>query len=209
MEKKINSQVNNQLQLIWQNGRLVLDTEHTNYSYGKLQNVLKDGLAYIGVEKIKRFQNVLILGLGAGGVLQTLRQDICYTNNIDSVEVDPLVIDIGRKYFNLDKFQNNHNIFVMDAFEFVLSNKTNYDLIIIDIFQDYHMPNFLFAEYFQNHLLKMLNKHGFILFNTIAINQQALDRNQAFFNSFDPAIYSIRKYPKSLQTNQLFTIKKL
>lgn len=209
VEKKVSSKINNQLQLVWRKGNLSLDTKHTTYSYGKLQNILKQGLAYIGFEKIRKCQKVLILGLGAGGVLELLREHIHYANYIDSVELDPLMLELGKTYFKLNQYQDKHKIHQMDAFEYVLSCKNTYDLIIIDIFQDYHMPGFLFADYFQAPLLKLLNQDGFILFNTIAIDKKAITRNQNYQLLFDHDKYSFRKYPRSLDGNELFTIKKL
>lgn len=65
--KKITSKINHKLEITWQNGQLVLDTENTNYSYGQLEQVFKRGLKFIGYQKIRAMQSVLNLGLGEIG----------------------------------------------------------------------------------------------------------------------------------------------
>lgn len=209
IEKKIPSKVSQQLEVTWTDGRLVVDTKHTNYSYGNLEKVLKNGLSFIGFEKIRKMDNVLVLGLGAGGILKTLRDEIKYTSHIDSVELDEAILFIGNKYFSLEQYLEKHVIHNMDAFEFVLRSTNQYDLIIIDIFQDAKMPDFLFEKYFIERLQSILLPGGFILFNTIVLTPEDEKRNQRLFTLFSKDAYSIRTYPKQQKYNELLTIKKL
>ncbi len=209
IDKKLSSKINNQLQLTWKKGKLTLDSKNTNYSYGELQNILRETLNYIGYHKIRSFERVLVLGLGAGGIIQTLRHDALYNNTIDSVELDPQIISIAKKYFQLNDFGENHHIHCMDAFEYVLRSNNKYGLVVIDIFIDYTMPDFLFEQYFIKHLLDIVDINGFIVFNTIVINKQQALRNKDFTKLFDPKKYSLRLYPGSKTANEVFLIKKL
>ena len=52
---KLKSSVSNSIEVTWNNGELVIDSENTNYSYGSLQRILKKGLKYIGYDRIKKF----------------------------------------------------------------------------------------------------------------------------------------------------------
>ena len=90
----------------------------------------------------------------------------------------------------------------------MLKTKSKYDLIIIDIFQDTIMPNFLFEDFFINRVNFLLNINGFILFNTMVINKKDEIRNLEYKNKFS-VNYSLRMYPKVETHNELFTIKKL
>jgi spermidine synthase len=99
-------------------------------------------------------------------------------------------------------------IIIDDAFEFVLKTKDKYDLIIIDIFQDTTMPNFLFEDFFINRVNSLLNINGFILFNTMVISKKEEERNHIYKSKFNKN-YSLRMYPKVETHNELFTIKKL
>ena len=195
------------LEVTWNNGYLVLDSENTNYSYGSLQRVLKRGLKYIGYDRIRNFQSVLVLGVAGGSVIETLKKEIKFEGQITGVEIDPVVVELATKYFGLGKY-NNVSIVIDDAFEFVLKSKEKYDLIIIDIFQDTTMPNFLFEDFFINRINFLLKVNGFILFNTMVLNKNDSERNFDYRNKFD-SNYSVRLYPKIEEHNELFTIKKL
>ena len=195
------------LEVTWNNGYLVLDSENTNYSYGSLQRVLKKGLKYIGYDRIRNFQSILVLGVAGGSVIETLKKEIKFEGQITGVEIDPIVVELATKYFGLGKY-NNVSIVIDDAFEFVLKSKEKYDLIIIDIFQDTTMPNFLFEDFFINRINFLLKVNGFILFNTMILNKNDSERNFDYRNKFD-SNYSVRLYPKIEEHNELFTIKKL
>ena len=195
------------LEVTWNNGYLVLDSENTNYSFGSLQRVLKKGLKYIGYERIQNFQSILVLGVAGGSVIETLKKEVKFEGRITGVEIDADVIELATKYFGLGNYKNV-SIINDDAFEFVLKTKEKYDLIIIDIFQDTTMPNFLFEDFFINRINFLLNINGFILFNTMVLGYQDRRRNVDYKNKFD-SNYSVRLYPKIEVHNELFTIKKL
>ena len=204
---KRKSTISDSLEVTWNNGELVLDSKNTNYSYGSLQRILKKGLKYIGYERIRNYENVLVLGVAGGSVIKTLVGDIKFKGKITGVEIDPEIIEIATTYFKLNEI-DNLELVVEDAFEFVLKTKTHYDLIIIDIFQDIIMPNFLFEDYFIQRINFLLNVNGFILFNTMVINEQNRVRNIDYKKKFG-GDYSLRMYPKVEVHNELFTIKKL
>ena len=195
------------LEVTWNNGHLVLDSENTNYSFGSLQRVLKKGLKYIGYERIQNFNSILVLGVAGGSVIETLKKEVKFEGKITGVEIDADVIELATKYFGLGNYKNV-SIVNDDAFEFVLKTKEKYDLIIIDIFQDTTMPNFLFEDFFINRINFLLNVNGFILFNTMVLGYQDRRRNVDYKNKFD-SNYSVRLYPKIEVHNELFTIKKL
>lgn len=204
---KKKSTISETIEVTWNNGELVIDSKNTNYSYGSLQRILRKGLKYIGFERIKNFNNVLLLGVAGGSVIKTLVEEIKFKGKITGVEIDPAMIEVANTYFKLNEIPNL-NIVIDDAFEFVLKTKETYDLIIIDVFQDTTMPNFLFEDFFINRVNFLLRKDGFILFNTMVINDGNRERNLNYKNKFN-SNYSLRMYPKVETHNELFTIKKL
>ena len=204
---KKKSAMSQSIEVTWNNGELVLDSKNTNYSYGSLQRILRKGLKYIGFERIRNFENVLVLGVAGGSIIKTLVDEIKFKGKITGVEIDASIIEIANQYFQLDKIKNLE-IVIDDAFEFVLKTKSKYDLIIIDIFQDTSMPNFLFEDFFINRINFLLNVNGFILFNTMVINDENKARNFVYKTKFK-GDYSLRMYPKVEVHNELFTIKKL
>jgi len=204
---KQNSATSQKLEVTWNNGQLVLDSKNTNYSYGSLQRILRKGLHYIGYERIRGFENALVLGVAAGSVIKTLAEEIKFKGKITGVEIDPGAIEIANTYFGLNEIPNCE-IVIDDAFEFVLKTKEKYDLIIIDIFRDTEMPNFLFEDFWRNRINFLLRVNGFILFNTMTLNQKHKERNLVYRSRFS-SDYSVRMYPKVEDHNELFTIKKL
>jgi spermidine synthase len=204
---KQNSSISKSLEVTLNNGKLVIDSKNTNYSYGSLQRILRKGLRFIGFERIKNFENILVLGVAGGSVIKTLVDDVKFTGKITGVELDKQVINIANTYFKLNEIKNL-SLINEDAFEFVLKTKKKYDLIIIDVFQDTVMPNFLFEYFFINRVNLILNVNGFILFNTMLLNEKDQLRNNNYKKKFSND-YSVRMYPKMEEHNELFTIKKL
>ena len=196
------------IEITWENGELVLDSKNTNYSYGSLQRILRLGLKNIGFEKIVPMNHILVLGVAGGSVIKTLVDEIKYKGKITGVEIDPKIIKIANTYFKLDEVKNLE-IIIGDAFEFVLKTKTKYDLIIIDIFQDTTMPNFLFEPFFTSRICFLLKSHGFVLFNTMILNETQNIRNKKYVSEFYENQFQIRKIPRVEVHNELIVIEKL
>ncbi|WP_268846547.1 spermidine synthase [Flavobacterium aestivum] len=204
---KVNSSLSKTIEVTWANGELVLDSENTNYSYGSLQRILRKGLKHIGFEKIAKMEHVLVLGVAGGSVIKTLVDEINFNGKITGVEIDPGIITIANEYFKLNEIQNLE-IIIDDAFEFVLKTKDRYDLIIIDIFQDTTMPNFLFEEFFVNRICYLLKSKGTILFNTMCLTAAHNSRNKTYIEEFNDNHYQIQSIPRIERHNELIIINK-
>ncbi len=202
------SAVSKDLEITWNNGQLVLDSANTNYSYGSLQRILRKGLKHIGFDKIKKMQSVLVLGVAGGSVIKTLVDEIKYGGKITGVEIDPEVIQLANKYFTLDQIPNL-KIVIGDAFEFVLKTHEKYDLIIIDIFQDTTMPNFLFEKFFMDRIGQLLRPKGHILFNTMTLDGKHDQRNEKYLIEFNNKPYKVKAIPRVERHNELIIIEKL
>ena len=151
------SEISQSLEVTWNNGKLVLDSKNTNYSYGSLQKVLRKGLVAIGFQKICEMQDILVLGVAGGSVIKTLVDDVKYRNNITGVEIDKAVVELSNLYFGLNQIEN-YTAILADAKEYVSNTSKKYDLLIIDIFEDSKMPDFLFRKKFVDSCKQILNK---------------------------------------------------
>ncbi|PKB18863.1 spermidine synthase [Flavobacterium sp. 5] len=205
---KINSPLSKTIEVTWANGELVLDSENTNYSYGSLQRILRRGLKHFGFKKIVKMQHILVLGVAGGSVIKTLVDEIHYEGKITGVDIDSKIIEIANEYFELDKIKNL-DIIIEDAFEFVLKTKDKYGLIIIDIFQDTKMPNFLFEKFFIDRICFLLNSKGIVLFNTMCLTAADNFRNQNFIKDFNDVNFNIQSIPRVEVHNELIIIEKL
>lgn len=200
------SNISQTLEVTWIDGELVLDSKNTNYSYGSLQRILRKGLKFIGFERIKTMDHILVLGVAGGSVIKTLVNEINFEGKITGVEIDNSVITIANEYFHLDQIKNLE-IIIDDAFEFVLKTKKKYDVVIIDVFQDTKMPNFLFETFFINRICYLLQPKGFILFNTIVLNGKQKQLNLDFFNAFDVSQYIVTKLHKVDEMNEMIVVE--
>ena len=202
------STVSKNLEVTWNNGMLVLDSKNTNYSFGSLQRILRKGLLKIGVAEIANMQHILILGVAAGSVIRTLTDEFKFDGKITGVEIDREIIEIANQYFGLNEIPNL-TIFIDDAFEFILKTTDKYDLIIVDIFKDIEMPNFLFEKFFVNRLHFLLTGNGFILFNTMTLNKLHDQRNKTYVESIDQSNFSVVTLPRVANHNEVIILQKL
>jgi spermidine synthase len=196
------------IEVTWANGELVLDSENTNYSYGSLQRILRYGLRNIGYEKVLQMEHILLLGVAGGSVVKTLVDEIEYKGKITGVEIDPDIIEIANQYFNLSQIKQLE-IIIDDAFEFVLKTKEKYDLIIIDIFEDIKMPNFLFEKFFSDRVCSLLFDKGFVLFNTMILDEAHNVRNRKYISEINPKLFSSKMLPRIEDHNELIIIEKV
>lgn len=205
---KQKSNLSKSIEVTWNNGEMVLDSKNTNYSYGSLQRILRKGLKHIGFNQVKSMHHILVLGVAGGSVIKTLIDEIEYKGKITGVEIDAEIIKIANKYFGLDKIQNLE-IVIDDAFEFVLKTKDKYDLIIIDIFQDTTMPNFLFENFFTDRLDFLLNSKGFVLFNTMILTTESYRRNENYKLAVNKTKFNLITIDKIEDHNELIILEKI
>lgn len=196
------------IEVTWANGELVLDSENTNYSYGSLQRILRYGLRNIGYETILKMDHILLLGVAGGSVVKTLVDEIDYKHKITGVEIDPDMIQIANEYFNLNQIKQLE-VVIDDAFEFVLKTKDRYNLIIIDIFEDTNMPNFLFEKFFVDRICTLLKDNGYVLFNTMILDEAHNVRNRKYISEVNPKLFTTRMLPRIEIHNELIIIKKV
>lgn len=195
------------IEVTWANGELVLDSENTNYSYGSLQRILRYGLRNIGYDKVLKMDHILVLGVAGGSVIKTLVDEIKYSGKITGVEIDTDMIQIANQYFGLNEIKQLE-IVIDDAFEFVLKTKEKYDLIIIDIFEDTNMPNFLFEKFFSERICFHLKDRGFVLFNTMILDEAHNVRNRKYISEINPELFTSKMLPRIEVHNELIIIEK-
>lgn len=139
----------------------IVNTENTNYSYGTLEKVLNSGLDQISLEDI---DSILVLGMGAGCVISSLRERYNCHTPITAVEIDPILIKIAdRKYDHKDS--DDLKIIQGDAYDYVLNTQEKFDLVIIDIFVDLHVPEQFYTDEFWKGIERITNLNGFVIFN--------------------------------------------
>jgi len=110
-------------------------------------------------------KNILVIGAGDGGVIREL---VRYQTieNIDLVEIDPLVIEVCRKHLpqtacRLD--DDRVNIYIEDGLKYVRGVSGQYDLIIVDSTDPFGPGEGLFTKEFYGNCFKALNETGIMV----------------------------------------------
>jgi len=194
--KKVVSEYNDILEITWYNGEKHLNSKNANYSYGSLQKILKIGLEKIDLTNSKE---VLILGLGGGSVIETLRKDFNYQKNITALEIDPVIVQIAKEEFNIRE-SKNLKIICVDALTYMQQNKRHFDLIILDLYIDIHVPSSFLKIPFWHSILKASKKS--ILFNA-SLEANTNDNISNIISLLKENKYHVEKLEKVNQTNTL------
>ncbi len=200
--KHFDSKINHKLKVKWIGDKILLNTENTNYSYGTLQEVLNYGLDSIPFTNIN---NVLVLGMGGGSVIDSLRNRYRFEGPVSAVEIDPVIIKIAEKKFDI-KDNHRKNVISADAYEYVQKSTELFDLAIIDIFIDLEVPEKFYSEVFWQHLCGLISVNGFIMFNAgINLPEKKLEQ---FLNEIpDNFIYQVIN--NVLVTNTLVILQRI
>ncbi|HLS30608.1 MAG TPA: fused MFS/spermidine synthase [Flavobacteriaceae bacterium] len=159
--KSFESAVNDELLILWEKGKKILNTKNTNYSYGGLEDVLNQGLYFVPIGEVK---SVLVLGMGAGCVVESLRNKYNYQGPITGVELDPVVIQIANDEFDLQKDQLVE-VIQADAAEYIAHSTRKFDLVIVDLFIDLKVPEQFYGKGFWQNVESRVNDNKFVLFN--------------------------------------------
>ncbi len=117
-------------------------------------------------DKLK-IQRALFIGAGAFGMpeqVARLGKDV----NVDVVEIDPAVIETGRRYFKLNEFPNVQ-AHASDARRFLNQSKEKYDLVFGDAYNGIrHIPAHLVTKEFYAEVQSKLSPDGVFLMNVIS-----------------------------------------
>jgi spermidine synthase len=165
--KRVQSQYNGVLEVTWSNARKILDSKNANYSYGSLQRILERSLTGVDLSIVK---SVLLLGMGGGSIISSLRKKFAYRDAITAVEIDPVVIEVAKDEFGIFP-GNGLTIIQNDALLFVEKTNERFDLIIVDLFIDDKVPNQFYSAEFCRNITRICSAGGQIIFN-VGLNTQ-------------------------------------
>jgi len=115
-------------------------------------------------------EQVLIVGLGGGAMVHFLKFHDPPLR-IDAVEIDPAVVEIAARYFDV-RSGGNVNIITADALEYLHTTEKRYDVIYIDAFlkpaadtDSTGVPLRLKTSDFYRNMQKKLQPEGLVVFN--------------------------------------------
>ncbi|HEX5440112.1 MAG TPA: fused MFS/spermidine synthase, partial [Ktedonobacterales bacterium] len=125
---------------------------------------------------------------------------------IDGVEIDPAIVDVGRRYFGMD--ETNLNVYAGDGRTFMRTTNQTYDVVMVDAFQQPYMPFHLTTREFLEEIKAHLSPTGVVTFTT---GHTCTDYRltQAFVNTLSqvfPSVYLL-DVPSSLNTEVFATMQ--
>lgn len=145
------------------NGKKILNTKDANYSFGSLHRIMRFALTQT---KFESRDDILLLGLGGGSVVDLIRNEFHLPNMIRIVDIDPVIIQIAREEFGLDSYTDTQ-IICQDAYDFVHETSNKHGLIIIDLFINNKVPEKFYDDVFWGNIFNILTLDGQIIFNTM------------------------------------------
>jgi len=122
-------------------------------------------------------KNALILGLGGGTVAHLLTKKFGPIP-IDGVEIDPVIVEVGKEFFGLGRL-SNLNIIIANAISVVKKPSDYclmpiaYCLIIVDLYCGSEYPKEAESNDFFAGLKNLIHPSGVIVFNRISSEHDA------------------------------------
>ncbi len=167
-----------------------------NIYWGQLVNSLK--------ERLPEISKVLILGMGGGTIAHLISRN--YPNaEIISVEYDEAMIDIAKKFFDIDSVPN-HKIINDDALRVVIEPE-NYgidlgslDVLIVDILNGEKFPDLGKTGNFITATKRLVKPGGFLVFNRVYTEEYQEEVN-IFIDNLEKYIESVESEVVAGYTN--------
>ncbi|MFY9616315.1 MAG: fused MFS/spermidine synthase [Candidatus Dormiibacterota bacterium] len=107
-------------------------------------------------------ERVLIIGLAGGTVARQITAAYGPVP-IDGVEIDPRIIDVGRKYFDMN--EPNLNAIAADGRYFLDTTDNQYDIIAVDAYRQPYIPFQLTTKEFFQSARQHLKPNGVVVVN--------------------------------------------
>lgn len=138
-------------------------------------------------------KSVLIIGLGGGTIPRALREVIPEAR-IDVVEIDPAVVKVARRYFDLGD-SSTLNVIEADGrvqVKRALREQQRYDLIMLDAFDHEYIPEHLLTQEFLQEVKSLLTPDGVLAANTFS-SSRLYDHESTTYASVFPQFFNLKR----------------
>lgn len=149
-------------------------------------------------------KRVLMIGLG-GGSTQRSYQHFHTNTQVDTVEIDPVVTNVARKYFGVVE-SPTHKIHVSDGRVFLLRSSQRYDAILMDAYTTTRYgsslpPHLVTKEFFELARLN-LTTNGVLAYNVIGqIGGRRADIVGAIYSTLKAVFPQVYMFPAGSSQN--------
>ena len=143
-----------------------------------------------------KIENILLIGLGSGKVVNDFEFLFDNLKSIDVVDLEENIVDIATNYFGFKKSEK-FNFILQDGITYLRNNKKKYDLIVVDVANNDGIDlRFLNDDYFKS-IKKSLKKSGIFVSNMCA-SPDFENKKNIFINDFMPV------YQSNFENNYVF-----
>jgi len=148
--------------------------------------------------------NIMILGLGGGTMAHLISQKLP-NSNITTIEIDPIMLEVANKYFELESIPN-HTTIIADALRVVtFPEKFGIDLhtfnvLIVDIYCGQEFPDLGKSGTFFAGIKSILASGGLVVFNRIYLKKHQQDANM-FYDSVKENYNKVKRETVAGRTN--------
>jgi spermidine synthase len=159
--------VYNYIQVVEENGlrMLRLNEGHAEHSLYQKNRYIFNSVwdYYLLPPLLNNSQSTLFIGLAAGTAARQYNHFLPHMK-IDGVELDPAIVEVGKKYFELQKVRNL-NIILKDGRVHLATTRKKYDTILIDAYKQPYIPFHLTTQEFFTEVKNHLNPKGIVAIN--------------------------------------------
>ncbi len=162
-------------------GTMKLVADNVTQSADYLSSYARAGYWHKASEIIVRnkpaAKKVLFLGLGSGTTIHYISKSIPNAR-LTAVEIDPVMIDISKRFFGLAEV-SNLEVINTDAFTFI-KNAPSFDVLFVDLFRGGFFVPVADFDGFLKQLHVITAKGGFIIFNYAFKKIEAVEKIKEF-----------------------------
>jgi len=174
------SPVNDDITVVDNCGRRTLKVNGIEQTGKYVDELFRQGIKYLRHWHDQPVKNIVVFGVGGGGVLFQLRK--AYPDaRITGVDRDGEVIGLAKKYFKQDSI-TNATFVVSDARDFVKmkDNSSKFDLTVIDIYIGNDVPLFVTQRPFLLDVRQVLRPGGAMMMNYFSFAGQPKKSEEVF-----------------------------
>lgn len=134
-------------------------------------------------------KDCLVIGLGAGLVPAWYQAQGV---NTEVVDIDPVVVDLARNYFNFDPSIPVH---IEDARYFLINSTKRYDYLVLDVFNGDTTPGHLLSTEAMQLIKQKLNPNGVLAVNLIGSLKHHTLMTSSVIKTLKSAFQQVAIYP--------------
>ncbi len=181
---RTSSRYNRDIRINEERGKLKLLVNGSRQSGEYIEKLWKEAFAAFNLRSdLKAPQgltfSILVLGVAGGTVIHLLHH-MYPAATITGVDIDEVMLDIGRTYFGLGAIERL-TLVHQDAKQYVteaITRKKRYDLIIVDLFFGRDIPAFVKDQVFLEQLHQLLKGNGRVIINFLREKEYELQSDE-------------------------------